>query len=71
MLRVRVSYVLRSKPEGKAAPWSCLGPIYWVAQQIANMSSTLWGILRPAVTVTTIKMGSTKYQVALGVLHHH
>lgn len=55
--RVKVSYVLRSEPEGKSPPLDCLGPIYWVTQQISNMSSAPWAILRPAVTVTTINWG--------------
>lgn len=55
--RVKVSYVLRSEPEGKSPPLDCLGPIYWVTRQISNMSSAPWAILRPAVTVTTINWG--------------
>lgn len=51
MLRIGGSPVLRSKPGGKAAPWDCLGPIYWEAARITDMSSTPWAILRPAITV--------------------
>lgn len=55
--RVKVSYVLRSEPEGKSPPLDCLGPIYWVTRQISIMSRAPWAILRPAVTVTTINWG--------------
>lgn len=51
VLRIGGSPVLRSKPGGKAAPWDCLGPIYWEAARITDMSSTPWAILRPAITV--------------------